>query len=110
MNVKDKIKYLLNYTNICDEYIISNPISLSYFNLYKHNYHYKYTFLYDDAKVDIYLFKGKKEYICTFDLFQNISIILFIIILKMINMIFFNYKKFILIININKKSFSFYYF
>lgn len=61
MNVKDKIKYLLNYTNICDEYIISNPISLSYFNLYKHNYHYKYTFLYDDAKLIFIYLKAKKN-------------------------------------------------
>lgn len=84
LNIRDKIKYLLNYTNIYDEYNISNPVSLSYFNLYKHNYYYKYTFLYDDGNVDIYLFKNKKEYICTFNLYQNISIMLFIDFLKSI--------------------------
>lgn len=82
LNVKDKIKYLLNSMNIYDVYNISNPFCFSYFNLYKYNYHYKYTFLYDNEKVDIYLFKNKKEYICTFNLYQNMSIILFIEFLK----------------------------
>lgn len=63
-------------------YIIYLTFFFSYFNLYKYNYHYKYTFLYDNEKVDIYLFKNKKEYICTFNLYQNMSIILFIEFLK----------------------------